>query len=113
MTFVKCTCAEQSRSTSIYCPRHGSNLGVVAISAPDDILAQHYGIPDPVVHEGAAMLRPVRLNPPRFAPGSLEVELLSELREVINLIPNQPTTEQWQTIKNAIQALAPEPTNAA
>jgi hypothetical protein len=78
----------------------------------NDILSQHYDIPDPVVHEGAAMLRPVRLNPPRFAPHSPEIELLSAMREVIDLIPNQPTTEQWQTIKDAIQALAPEPNNA-
>lgn len=78
----------------------------------NDILSQHYDLPAPVVHEGAAMLRPVRLNPPRFAPGSPEIELLDALCTLINDIPNQPTTEQWQTIKDAIQALAPEPNNA-
>jgi hypothetical protein len=50
-----------------------------------------------------------RIPLPETAPAMPQIAPLSLLLAASTLIPTQPTTEQWQTIKNAIRALVPGP----
>lgn len=128
MTNTTCTCVPSNDledGSSIGCPVHDfgfrstadrieeltgmralPNVALAGSIIPDEIDRLRHGAPQGVVHQGAATLVPIRQKVEfRPAGAPLRIGPVDFLASAILLIPDQPTPEQWTTIKIALAEL--------
>lgn len=103
-----CTCDPENEAgtVSIGCPEHDFGFAFNGLRGYEG-----------TVHEAAAVLRPAQRVEPLPTPAKLpQITLKLSARDLLVsaalLIPDQPTPEQWHTIKNAIGELLKASENA-